>query len=189
MAATGALLEQAGSAVGKVFALAMLGRYDEALETGNRARPILEAQGQWRALANLSMNLAVVHGRRRDDVRALAEFDQTRALCLRIGADGERLLPLVEQDRATVLRNLGRFQASIAANEHALRLLERTNQQAEIGHVQQNLAATYVMLGRFNEALVAARPGARHLPGRRATGGRDRDRSGHQLLPAATTAL
>ncbi len=149
----GRTAEQAGSAVGKVFALAMLGQYEEALETGNLARPILETHGQWRALASLSMNLAVVHGRRRDDSRALAEFDQTRDLCLRLGADGERLLPLVEQDRATVLRNLGRFQASITANENALRLLERTNQKAEIGHVQQNLAATYVMLGRFNEAL------------------------------------
>ena len=145
--------EQAGSAVGKIFALAMLGQYEEALAAGNQARPILEAHQQWRALANLSMNLAVVHGRQRDDERALAEFEQTRALCLRLGAEGERLLPLVEQDRAIVLRNLGRFQASIAANKHALKLLERTNQQAETGHVQQNLAATYVMLGRFNEAL------------------------------------
>lgn len=145
--------EQAGSAVGKVFALAMLGRYEEAVQTGLRARAVLEQHRQWRALANLSMNLAVVHGRRRDDARALAEFDQTLTLCLRIGADGERLLPLVEQDRAIVLRNLGRFQESIDANENARRLLERTNQQAELGHVQQNIAATYVMLGRFNEAL------------------------------------
>lgn len=146
--------EQAGAAVGKIFALAMLGRYDDALAAGYRARPVLEEHQQWRALANLSINLAVVHGRKRDDTRALAEFDQTRALCLRIGAEGQRLLPMVELDRATVLRNLGRFQAAIAANENALRLLERTNQKAEIGHVQQDLAATYVMLGRFNEALL-----------------------------------
>ncbi|MEZ4768232.1 MAG: tetratricopeptide repeat protein [Caldilineales bacterium] len=145
--------EKAGAVVGKVFALAMLGQYEEALETGAQARPVLEQNQQWRALAYLSMNLAVVHGRRRDDERALVEFDKTRALCLRIGADGQRLLPLVEQDRAIVLRNLGRFQASIKANETALRLLEQTNQKAEIGHVQHNLAATYVMLGRFNEAL------------------------------------
>ena len=145
--------EQAGAVVGKVFALAMLGQYEDALEIGNQARQILEENQQWRALANLSMNLAVVHGRRRDDERALAEFDQTRALCLRIGDDGQRLLPLIEQDRAIVLRNLGRFQESIKANETALRLLERTKQKAEIGHVQHNLAATYVMLGRFNEAL------------------------------------
>ncbi len=146
--------EQAGAAVGKVFALAMLGRYDDALATGYQARPVLEEHQQWRALANLSINLAVVHGRKRDDTLALAEFDQTRALCLRIGVDGQRLLPMVELDRAIVLRNLGRFRAAIAANEHALHLLERTNQKTEIGHVQQDLAATYVMLGRFNEALL-----------------------------------
>lgn len=145
--------EQAGAAVGKVFALAMLGRYEDALETGYRARPVLEKHQQWRALANLSMNLAVVHGRKRDDVRALAEFDQTRTFCLRIGEEGQRILPMVELDRAIVLRNLGRFQAAIKTNEHALQLLKRTNQKGEIGHGQQNLAATYVMLGRFNEAL------------------------------------
>lgn len=144
--------EQAGSAVGKVYALAMLGRYDEALEIGQQARAILEAKGQWRALLNLSLNLAVVHGRSRNDELALAEFDRIRIMCQRVGGEAERLLPLIEQDRAIVLRNLGRFQASIAAAQTALHLLEQAG-QTEIGHVQQNLAATYVMLGRFSEAL------------------------------------
>jgi tetratricopeptide (TPR) repeat protein len=41
--AHGILVEQARAQVGKVFSLALLGRYDEALEAGQWASPILEA--------------------------------------------------------------------------------------------------------------------------------------------------
>ena len=149
----GSEAEAAGAAVGKVFALAMLGQYEEALQVGEAARRTLERSQSWRPLMNLSMNLAVVHGRRREDAFALEEFDRTLTLAERLGDAGRQMTPLIQQDRAIVLRNLGRFNASMEANRRALEQLEASAQPAEVGHVQQNMAATYILLGRFNEAL------------------------------------
>lgn len=151
--AQGCLVEQARAQIGKVFSLAFLGRYGEAVEAGRWAREVLEENQQWRPLVNLTLNLAVVHGRQREDTKALAEFDRARALCGRLGTDGSALLQLVEHNRAIVLRNLGRFDASIQASQAAGELAEWLGHKAELGRVREDLAFTYLLLGRYNEAL------------------------------------
>lgn len=139
--------------VGKVSALAFLGRYDEALADGQRAAAILQVYAQWQPLAGLNWNLAIVYGRQGDDMGALAKFDQVLAFYQAQGAAGEWCLPMVEQNRAVVLRNLGQFTASIAASQRASHLFAQLGQTAEQARAQQNLALTYVTLGRYNEAL------------------------------------
>lgn len=139
--------------VGKVSALAFLGRYDEALADGQRAAAILQAYAQWQPLAGLNWNLAIVYGRQGDDMGALEKFDQVLAFYQAQGAAGEWCLPMVEQNRAIVLRNLGHFAVSIAASQRAAQLFAQLGQTAEHARAQQNLAVTYVTLGRYNEAL------------------------------------
>lgn len=139
--------------VGKVSALAFLGRYDEALADGQRAAAILQMYAQWQPLAGLNWNLAIVCGRQGDDMGALAKFDQVLAFYEAQGAAGAWCLPMVEQNRAIVLRNLGHFAASIAASQRAAQLFAQLGQTAEHARAQQNLAVTYVTLGRYNEAL------------------------------------
>jgi CHAT domain-containing protein/predicted negative regulator of RcsB-dependent stress response len=149
----GRLVSQAKAQVGKVFSLAMLGRYDDALETGHRAGQVLEEHCQWRSLVNLTMNLAVAHGRQREDAKALAQFDRARALCRQMGSGGTPILQLIEHNRAIVLRNLGQFEASIQASRAAWELADQLGHRAELGRVQEGLAFTYLVLGRYNEAL------------------------------------
>lgn len=144
---------QANAQVGKVFSLAMLGRYEEALEAGQWASRVLEAHGRLHQLATLTLNLAVVHGRQREDTKALAMFNRARDLYRRLGADGERLLPVVEQNRAIVLRYMGRFEDSIEASQTALEIARRLGQKNQLGRTQQDLAHTYLFLDRYNEAL------------------------------------
>jgi CHAT domain-containing protein/tetratricopeptide (TPR) repeat protein len=146
-------VEQARSQVGKVFSLAMLGRYDDALEAGRWASSILEEHNQWRSLANLTMNLAIVHGRQRDDAKALEQLDRASQLYRRLGIEGERSLPWVEHNRSMVLRNLGRFEASIQASQAACEILTQQGQSASAAYTQESLAFTYLILGRYNEAL------------------------------------
>jgi tetratricopeptide (TPR) repeat protein len=74
--------------VGKVSALAFLGRYDEALADGQRAAAILQVYAQWQPLAGLNWNLAIVYGRQGDDMGALAKFDQVLAFYQAQGATG-----------------------------------------------------------------------------------------------------
>jgi CHAT domain-containing protein len=147
------LVDQANAQIGKVFSLAILGRYDEALEAGQWASEVLEEHGKLHRLATLKLNLAVVHGRQREDSKALAMFNHARELYHQLGAAGEKQLPLVEGNRAIVLRNLGQFRASIKASETACEIAARLDQKSQISRAQQELAYTYLVLGRYNEAL------------------------------------
>jgi len=146
-------IDRAKVLAGKVYALAFLGRYTEAVDDGQWAAQLLQAHAQWQSLAGLNWNLAIVYGRQGDDMGALEKFDQIRDFYQSIGTDGAWCLPMVEQNRAIVLRNLGQFPASIAASQRAWQLFAQLGQTAELARTQQNLAITYLVLGRYNEAL------------------------------------
>ena len=112
-------VEQARSQIGKLYALAFLGRYDEALEAGQWAGRVLEAHAQWHPLADVTLNLGLIRGRMGDDAEALALFDRAGELYGQLGADGELYLPWVDHNRAILQRNLGQFEASLRASRSA----------------------------------------------------------------------
>ncbi len=151
--AHGRVVDQAKAQVGKLWPLAALGRHAEALETGRWASRVLEEHGQWLPLAKLTVNLATIYSRLGEDARAVMLFDRARELSLRLGEEGGALLARVEQNRAIVLRNLGRFEDAIRASQTAWEMLVRSGQTVEAARAQQNLAITYFVLGRYNEAL------------------------------------
>ncbi|HRW09566.1 MAG TPA: tetratricopeptide repeat protein, partial [Caldilineaceae bacterium] len=146
-------VDQADAQVTKIFALAMLGRYDEALQAGAWAATVLSAHKEWLRLATIMMNVAIVYGRMGKDVEALAHFDRAGELYTLAGEEGAWSLPGVAMNRALVLRNLGRFVESLAANREAIDRLGSLGQHAEVGHAQQTMAFTYYTLGHYNEAL------------------------------------
>ena len=149
----GRLREQACAQIGKIYALASLNRHQEALETGDWASLVLSDLEEWFPLAEVKMNLAIIYGRVGQDVSALTQFDQARELYTRTGEKGTASLHVVDINRAIVLRNLGRFDESIAANQSALMAHQQLGQKAAVARAQQNLAMTYFVLGRYNEAL------------------------------------
>jgi len=151
--ACGCVVERARAQIGKVWPLACLGHYTQAVESGEWASEVLEAHAEWRALADMTMNLAAIHGRQGEDSNALALLDRALELHRQLGGDRQPILPLIEQNRAIVLRNLGRFEASIAASQKARLALTELGQTVEAARAQQNLANTYFVLGRYNEAL------------------------------------
>ncbi|MFW6070110.1 MAG: CHAT domain-containing protein [bacterium] len=146
--------EWARAQIGKLWPLATLGRYEEALETGRRAAATLRAAEAWLPLGKLTANIAIIHGRMGQDGEALANFNRARDIYRRLGAEGRPYLARVELNRAIILRNLGRFQDSIAASEAAMDLMpEDATQRIDRARAQQGLAVTYFVLGKYNEAL------------------------------------
>jgi CHAT domain-containing protein len=145
--------EAAWSLLGKVSVLSHLGRYEEALEIGNRISPILEAQGWQRSLAILTMNLGNVYSRRGEDFKSLAMYDRAAELYRKLEKEQTTDWALIQINRAYVLRNLGRFDASIDASKKARDTLLQLDEKVEAAHAQQYMARTYFVLGRFNEAL------------------------------------
>jgi tetratricopeptide (TPR) repeat protein len=144
---------QARSQIGKLVALARLGRYSEALEAGEWASEVLEAHAQWRPLADLTLNLGFIRSRLGEDTESLEQYDRARELYGRLGPEGEAFFAWVDQDRAIALRNLGQFAESLHAAQSAMETLTQLGQEAEAARARQNLALTYFVLGRYNEAL------------------------------------
>ena len=152
--ACGVEVEQARSQVGKVWSLASLGRYAEAFETGAWASQVLEQHARWLPLGTLTMNLAAIHSRQGEDARALTPV-----------GPGARHLPETGAGRRAVSADGGLSTApsscaisgsSMPRSKRAstpLPMLERLEQSVEAARARQNLAVTYFVLGRYNEAL------------------------------------
>ncbi len=146
-------MEQARAQIGKVGALSFLGRYAEADHAGQWASQVLRAHGQWQPLATLTMNLAIMHARMGEDAAALDLFDQAATLYTELGTEGRAGWLWVQLNRAFVLRNLGQFEASMAACRIAQEELAALGQTVAAARAQQNLALTHFILGQYNEAL------------------------------------
>lgn len=143
---------RAQAMIGKVWPLAVLGRYDEALEAGRWASEVLAEAESWLPLGKLTGNLAVIHGRLGQDRQALEMFNRAREIYRRLGEEGRPYVKRTESNRAIVLRNLGRFEESIAASQAALDLVPE-DQTIDRARAKQSLAITYFLMGNTNEAL------------------------------------
>jgi len=148
--AHGRTLDEAKAQIGKVWPLAALGQYTEALQCGEQITQVLEAYGEWRQLADITMNLGVIFSRLGQEVGALAQFNRAIEAYERINSVG---LYLALQNRAEVLRNLGQFEASIQSSLSAYEGLQANDQNVEAARSKNNLAITHFMLGRYNRAL------------------------------------
>ncbi|HEX7976685.1 MAG TPA: CHAT domain-containing tetratricopeptide repeat protein [Anaerolineales bacterium] len=152
-AAQGEVVRQAQSQIGKIHALAQIGRYSDALEAGEWARKVLRDHQEWFHLARLKVNLAIIHARLGQDTEALALFDLARESYRQMGIEGEPHWLRIELNRAVVLRNLGRFEEAIEASRTAMEMHRKLGQEVAAARAQQTLAVTYFVLGRYNEAL------------------------------------
>jgi len=146
-------IEEARAQIGHVWALANVGKYEEAIALAQKASSVLEAAGAWVQLGKLTLNTAIIHGRQGNDAAALAMLDKAYAIFSRIDHQGREFLPWIEQNRSILLRNLGRLHESIAASEQALAGMDAMDQPIEIARAKQSLAVTYLVLGRYYEAL------------------------------------
>ncbi len=146
-------VEAATAQIGKLYALANLGRYDEAIAAGEWAGHVLREHSQWLLLAKLTSNLAITHGRRGEDAIAIALFDQALELYRQLGLGDSPYAARLCFSRAIVLRNLGRFESSIQASHRAIELTGQSDQRVDQTRSRQSLAVTYFVLGRYNEAL------------------------------------
>ncbi len=149
----GLTVDEARSQTGKLWALASLGRYQEALEIGRWARNTLEKAGEAVLLANLVKNLGIIYGRMNEDDLALGNFDEARSLYINNGSPAGSL-PGLDYNRAIVLRNLGQFDESIKASQAAIDGLNTLAQPIRSARAKQSLAVTYYFLGHYNQAVL-----------------------------------
>lgn len=146
-------LDEAWSQMGKIYALANLGRYDEAMAVGEWAGNIFRELEEWLPLADLTVNLAINHGRLSRDIEALTLLDEARELYDSLAEEPEDRLLIIDLNRSVLMRNLGQFKQSIATNQALLDTYIERGNIVNAARARQNLAMTYLVLGRYNEAL------------------------------------
>ncbi len=138
----------------RIWALASLGRYDEAISAGQWAVAVLQANDLWLQAASVSNNLAGIYSRMSNDVESLAMLDTAREAYRRAGDDTS--LPFLSNNagnRGVVLRKLGRFEEALEATRLSETRAEALEQTAVVARARQNLGLIALAQGHYNEAL------------------------------------
>lgn len=160
-----ALLEQAGKAfqhlnenhlaaqtqVAKLYALALIGKYDEAIETGKRAIETFEAHQDFFAVGKIEHNLGNIYWRRGDYPNARRYFADSYERFKTF--DDERQLIMVEHCLADIDSLQNDFRSAEKLFEKALERaakLEMLDTQAKI---EANIGNLALFRGRYDEAL------------------------------------
>lgn len=148
--------DQVGEArvnVTRIWALANLGFYDQAVEEAENAISILKERSYWRSLATLQNNLATIHNRAGKSKLALDMHTEAREAFIQLGEEGEQSLASSELNRAWDFYELAQYENSIQANQKALTWAKKFEQSTVIARANHNMGVTYLRLGRNNEAL------------------------------------
>lgn len=141
----------AGVQVGKLTALAMLGRYDEAIACGLDARDVLLAHGDEARAGRIEANLGNIAWRR--DRYAEAEHYYRAAHAHYLTAGEVAPLARLELSLAEVLARRNQFVAARELNEQALRRAEQAELTVVQAEAECNLGNLAMAQGRYDEAL------------------------------------
>lgn len=141
----------AATQVGRLHALAILGRYDEALATGRAAHATFLELGDWLAAAKIEQNLGNLYFRREQYREAVTFYSQARQRALSLGAT--RLLIQVNNGLANVLAQQHRFTEAIELYTEALNHAEQAGFELLLAATECNLGCLELFRGRYAQAL------------------------------------
>ena len=137
----------------RIWALACLGQYQEAITDGHWAESVLQTHHQWRLATNLYMNLALIYERMGQIGEAICKIEQAEQSCRQLGLEGQELLPAILNNKALFLSNTGRFQQAIQVFGQTITLAETLQQSQIVSVARLNLGRVYFNLGEYNRAL------------------------------------
>lgn len=144
-------LQIASVQVGKLYALALLGRYNEALECGLGARDVFLAHGDILSTGKIEKNIGNLYYRR--DRYQEAEHFYRAALARFEAAGDERLTVLIDTNLATALIYQHKFRDAEALYHQALARAESAGLTVMQAIIECDLGCLALFRGRYNQAL------------------------------------
>ncbi|HEY3082055.1 MAG TPA: CHAT domain-containing tetratricopeptide repeat protein [Chloroflexota bacterium] len=141
----------AATQVSRLHALAMLGRYDEAIAAGLAARDTFVSQGDRVAVGKIENNLGMICVRREQYGEAERFFRAAREHYA--AAADEKLLAQAENNLGIVLKEQYRFRAAREVFEQALERAERAGLEVTETEIRYNLGCLALFQGRYDSAL------------------------------------
>ena len=144
-------LDEAATQVSRLQALAMLGRYEEAVDCGLDARDTFEESGDLLATGKIEQNLGNIAYRRGRFDEAETWYRSARARYVRL--DSQTYLAQIDNNLGMVLSDQHRFTEAGAAFEQALERAEQSGLEVTRTEVQYNLGCLALFRGQYDRAL------------------------------------
>ncbi|MDQ2996870.1 MAG: CHAT domain-containing protein, partial [Chloroflexota bacterium] len=149
--ALGQLPTAAATQVSKIFALARLGRYDQAIACGLQAQAIFLAADDILAAGKIDLNLGNIYHRR--DQYSEAEQCYLAARARFTAIDDQRFLTYADNGLANVLSMQHNFRAAAQLYEQALVRAEATSMEVTCAEIECNLGNLELFRGHYDRAL------------------------------------
>ena len=127
-----------------------LGRHAEAMRLGRRARGVFRAQGEWRRVARLDVNLANVLERMDRHRSALVRYRAAEAMFATEGAAAD--LALTRFNRAGALAALDRHREALPLLESSAAVWRERGMSAAYRQCRLALGSVLFRLGRLADA-------------------------------------
>jgi len=137
--------------VGRLIPLSMLGRYDEAIECGLRAREVFIAHGDQLAAGKIEHNLGNLYFRR--DRYHEAEQFQTSARDRYAALDDQKQLAEIENCLANTHSTLHKFRSAEQLYRQALQRAQTAGLTVRQAEIESNMGNLALFQGRYDQAL------------------------------------
>ncbi|MDQ3702547.1 MAG: CHAT domain-containing tetratricopeptide repeat protein [Chloroflexota bacterium] len=137
--------------VAKVAALAMLGRYDEAIECGLRARDVFIAHADELAAGKIEQNIGSIH-QRLDQYQEAERYARAARARFLVTGD-QKQLAQVENNLATALKWRHEFRDAATLYESALGRAAVEGLEVTQAEIEVNLGVLALFQGHFERAL------------------------------------
>jgi CHAT domain-containing protein len=141
----------ASTQVIKLYALALLGRYDEAIECGLKAREVFIAHGDLLAAGKIEHNIGNVYFRR--DQYEEAEKFQTSARRRFIALNDAAQLTKIENSLSLTLSLQLKIRAAEDLYQQALKRAEASGQLSTQAAIESSIGTLALYQGRYDMAL------------------------------------
>ena len=141
----------AATQVSKLIALSMLGRYEEAIECGLRAREVFLSYNDFRAAGKIEHNIGNLYFRR--DRYHDAEIFQSSARERFAALDDQKQLAMVNSCLANTHALLHKFNSAEDLFDQALEQAKAAGQQVAVASTEGNIGLFALLQGRYDRAL------------------------------------
>ena len=141
----------AATQVSKLIALSMLGRYEEAIECGLRARGVFLAYNDSQAAGKIEHNIGNLHFRR--DRYHDAEVFQSAARDRFAALNDQKQLASVNNCLANTHALLHKFKSAEDLFEQALTQADASEQPVTLAGIEGNIGLFALLQGRYDRAL------------------------------------
>lgn len=141
----------ASTQVAKLYALAVLGRYDEAIECGLRARDTLLSYGDAAEAGRIEHNIGNIYSRL--DRYAEAEQFQREARSRFIALGDEQQLAKIDNSLAMIHSKQYRFRSAEQLYDEALTLARRSHLVVTEAEIESTIGTFALFQGRYDRAL------------------------------------